>query len=124
MNRIFDLLPELEGEEMAYVQQAIKDLNDDDARTFANIYRARRRDPQTVLILSLVGLLAIPGAQRFYLGQIGMGILYLFTAGLCFIGSLIDLINYKTNAQEYNQKVAREVISIVNNEISRTNYDN
>ena len=32
------------------------------------------------------------GAHKFYEGKIGMGILYLFTGGLFFIGWLIDLI--------------------------------
>ena len=32
------------------------------------------------------------GIHRFYLGHIGMGILYLLTAGLCGIGWLIDFI--------------------------------
>ncbi len=32
------------------------------------------------------------GIHRFYLGHIGMGILYLLTGGLCGIGALIDFI--------------------------------
>ncbi len=95
MNRIYEFLPELTGEEFHYVQQATTNLTDDEFRIFANIYKARRRDPQMVLILSLVGLLLLPGLQRFYTDQIGMGILFLFTLGLCFIGSIIDLVNYK-----------------------------
>jgi hypothetical protein len=42
-----------------------------------------------------------------------MGLLYLFTAGLCLIGSIIDLVNYKAKAFEYNQKVADEVARMV-----------
>jgi TM2 domain-containing membrane protein YozV/Zn finger protein HypA/HybF involved in hydrogenase expression len=41
------------------------------------------------LLCFFFGLL---GIHRFYLGHIGMGILYLLTAGLCGIGALIDLI--------------------------------
>ncbi len=32
------------------------------------------------------------GAHRFYVGKIGTGILYLFTAGLLGIGWIVDLI--------------------------------
>jgi TM2 domain-containing membrane protein YozV len=49
------------------------------------------------------------GIQRFYLGQIGMGILYLFTGGLCLIGTIMDLVNNKTLTNEFNQKAAQEV---------------
>lgn len=30
------------------------------------------------------------GAHKFYEGKVGMGILYLFTGGLCLIGPIID----------------------------------
>jgi hypothetical protein len=39
-----------------------------------------------------------------------MGILYLLTGGLCLIGTIVDLINYKNLAFEYNQKVAQEIL--------------
>ena len=32
------------------------------------------------------------GIHRFYVGKIGTGLLYLFTAGLCGIGWIIDII--------------------------------
>jgi len=76
------------------------------------LYSGKRKSPQDLLIFCLVGLFLVPGLQRFITGQIGMGILYLFTVGLCFIGSIVDLVNYKTLATEYNQKMAFEAFQI------------
>jgi hypothetical protein len=42
-----------------------------------------------------------------------MGILFFLTGGLCLIGTIIDLINYKKLAFEFNQKVANEVASFI-----------
>jgi TM2 domain-containing membrane protein YozV len=54
----------------------------------------------TALILALVGLFTgISGLQRFYLRDTGLGILYLLTGGLCWIGQLIDVIQLATMAQ-------------------------
>jgi TM2 domain-containing membrane protein YozV len=67
-----------------------------------------------ILILTIIGFLGIAGVQRFITDQIGMGLLYFFTAGLCFIGTIIDLVNYQKLAFEYNQKKANEVAMIIN----------
>lgn len=113
MAKIIEILPELTGEEMVYVQNLMKDWDDEKARSFASVYRTRRRDPQMILIVTIVGLLGIAGIQRFVTNQIGMGILYFFTLGLCYIGTIVDLINYQKIAFEYNQKMANEVTSII-----------
>lgn len=84
------------------------------ARSFANVYRTRRKDPQVILITALLGLIVVAGVHRFLLGQIGMGLLYLFTGGLCLIGTIIDLVNHQRLAFEFNQKVAQEVATIMN----------
>ncbi len=109
MAKILEVLPELTGEEMVHVQNLIKDWDDEKARSFANIYRTRRKDPQLILVTALLGLIIVAGVHRFLMGQIGMGLLYLFTAGLCLIGTIIDLVNYQKLAFEFNQKVANEV---------------
>lgn len=113
MARVIDVLPEISGEEMLYVQSLIKDMDDEKARSFANVYRTRRKDPQTILITALLGLIIIAGIHRFIMGQIGMGILYLFTGGLCLIGTIVDLVNHQKLAFEHNQKMANEVMSMV-----------
>jgi TM2 domain-containing membrane protein YozV len=113
MARIIDILPELTGEEMIYVQNLVKDLSDEQARTFASVYRTRRKEPQLILILALLGFVGFAGIHRMIINQIGMGILYLLTAGLCFIGTIVDLVNHQKLAFEYNQKVANEVIVMI-----------
>jgi TM2 domain-containing membrane protein YozV len=114
MARIIDHLPELAGEEMVFVQQIIKDFDEDRARSFASVYRNRRRDPMLLLVLTLVGFVGFAGIHRLLTDQIGMGILYFFTLGLCWIGTIIDLVNYQKLAFDYNSKVAREVAILVN----------
>jgi TM2 domain-containing membrane protein YozV len=107
------LLPELDAEEMMYVQNVLKDFSDQQASQFAMMYRSRRRDPQTILLVTIVGFLGVAGIQRFMTDQIGMGILYFFTAGLCFIGTIIDLINNKKIALDYNQMQAQQLAAMV-----------
>ncbi len=113
MKNLLQLMPNLEPEEMSYVQSLVKEFDDEKINQFAVIYNSRRKDPQTILLLSLVGFLGVAGVQRFVIDQIGMGLLYLFTGGLCFIGTIVDLVNYKRLALEFNQKVARQVSGMV-----------
>lgn len=113
MAKILELLPELMGEEQAYISGIIRDMDDDKARQFSNAYRARRREPQTILLLALVGFLGLAGVQRFVVDQIGMGILYLLTGGLCLIGTIIDMINYKRIAFEYNIVQAQQIQAVI-----------
>ena len=113
MAKVIDLLPELQGEEMVYIQAIIDDLTDEQATQFAHSYRARRRDPQLILFTTLLGFIVIAGVQRFLLNQIGMGLLYLFTGGLCLIGTIVDLVNYRTLAMDYNGQQARELVVMV-----------
>jgi TM2 domain-containing membrane protein YozV len=66
------------------------------------------------LILALIGLLGVAGIHRFFVGHIGMGILYVFTGGLCLVGTIVDMINYKNFAFEYNRKIAQDIIKEIN----------
>lgn len=115
MANVYQLMPNLDAEEMPYIQNIIKDMDDTKAQQFALLYNARRKDPQLILLTTLLGFIVIAGVQRFIIGQIGMGLLYLFTGGLCLIGTIIDLVNYKKLAFEHNFKVANEVLMLVKN---------
>ncbi|WP_129717088.1 TM2 domain-containing protein [Pedobacter sp. SYP-B3415] len=106
-------LPGITPEEYSYLQQATTGLNEQQMRAFLMIYSGKRKNPSDMLLFCLLGLFIVPGLQRFIINQIGMGILYLFTIGLCFIGSIVDLVNHKQLAMEYNQKMAFESLQMI-----------
>ena len=66
-----------------------------------------------ILVLTLIGFLGFAGIQRMVVDQVGMGIVYLLTLGLCFVGTIIDLINYQKMSFEYNRRMADEVIMML-----------
>ena len=107
---LYDVTPE----ELITINSRIKDFSDDELSQFCMIYRSKRKDPQLILILCLLGLVGVAGVQRFVIGNIGMGILYFFTAGLCFIGNIVDAVNHKELAMEYNAKMITETLSMLN----------
>jgi|UniRef100_A0A832LMH3 TM2 domain-containing membrane protein YozV len=113
MPNVFQLMPNLEPEEMAYIQELIKDFSDQQAQQFAMTYMSRRKDPTNILIFALIGFVGIAGIHRFVLGQTGMGVLYLLTGGLCLIGTIVDLVNHKKLALESNIKTAQQVSMLI-----------
>jgi TM2 domain-containing membrane protein YozV len=50
----------------------------------------------------------VPGLHRFYLGKIGSGLLYFFTGGLFFIGTLTDVFRIPRLVREANYALALE----------------
>lgn len=111
--KLLMLLPNLESEEIMFITEATKDFDDKKAESFALMYKGKRKDPQTIMIVTIIGFFIIAGIQRFMLNQIGMGILYLLTGGLCFIGTIIDLINHKSMTLEYNKKMIVETSAMM-----------
>ena len=109
MANVLQFLPEIVGDEQMFISRLFADMDDQTAAQFSNIYRIRRKDPQTILLLTLVGFLGVAGIQRFFVDQIGMGILYILTGGLCLIGTIVDVINYKRIAFEFNQVQAQQI---------------
>ena len=106
-------LPNIDQQEMLFLQKLMQELTEDQQKSFFMMYQNRRKDPQTILLCTLAAFIGVAGVQRFVTNQIGMGILYLFTGGLCLIGTIVDLINYKKLAWEYNQKMALESAAMI-----------
>jgi TM2 domain-containing membrane protein YozV len=112
-NRVLHYLPEIDGDEQMYVARIMQPMSDEQAEQFSRVYRSRRRDDTTVLMLTLLGFVGIAGVNRFYVDQLGLGILYLLTAGFCLVGTVIDLFRYKTITFKYNRNEADQVAHIV-----------
>lgn len=61
------------------------------------------KEKSTAYVLLIVpSIFGIAGLHRFYLGQVGMGILYLFTFGFLGIGLIIDLFTLSGMVDKYN----------------------
>lgn len=56
-------------------------------------------DKWTSLVLCL--FLGFFGAHKFYEGKTGIGILYLFTFGICGIGWFIDILSILSKPNKY-----------------------
>jgi TM2 domain-containing membrane protein YozV len=88
-------------------QMMMKDLSDQQRMLFSGQYDSVKKDRNTVLILSV--LLGTLGVDRFMIGDVGMGILKLFTFGLCGLLWLYDIFTIRGRADELNRKNANEV---------------
>lgn len=100
-------------EEYTFVQQIMNGMDEKQKQQFIFFYSGKRQSPGDVLLFTLLGFIGVSGVQRFILGQIGMGILYFLTCGLCFVGTIVDAINHKNLANDHNQKMALESAHLV-----------
>ncbi len=113
MSKVIRYMPELTGEEQLEVARQMKDMTEEQAMHFAHVHRQRRKDETVTLILALVGIFGFAGIHRFYLGQVGMGLLYLLTGGLCLIGTLVDVFNIRTLVNKHNLKESAGVARLI-----------
>jgi TM2 domain-containing membrane protein YozV len=110
MPYITQYLPELDEPERSFVEHLTAAMCGTEVQQFATAYRQERKDPQTLMIMAVIGVVAVPGLHRFALGQVGMGFLYLFTWGLLLFGTITDIINYRKLAFRYNRAVASRIV--------------
>lgn len=113
MSKVLRYLPELKGDEQVEVARLLNEMSDEQAEHFARIYRSRRREPSHLLLLAAVGFVGAAGLQRLYMEEFALGLVYLFTGGLCLIGTIYDIIKYEELAARYNRDVAIEVAETV-----------
>ena len=92
----------LPKEKIVFLKQKLANATDDQCELAASV---EFKDPTTVLILSI--FLGVLGVDRFMIGDIGIGILKLLTAGCCGILTIIDwfTIQKKTKELNYNNLV-------------------
>ena len=110
---LINMIPSIEGEELVYLQIITKELSEEKLVNFIAVYNGKRKKTDQVLLGCVLGFVCVAGIQRFMVGQTGMGLLFLFTGGFCFIGTILDTINHKRLTFEYNQKMAREGMAMV-----------
>ncbi len=84
-------------ENIHMLRQKLENADDDVLTTLSTI---SLKDPTTTLILSL--LLGFMGIDRFYIGDIGLGVLKFFTFGCCGILTVIDWFTTYKKAKRNN----------------------
>jgi hypothetical protein len=105
-------------EEFSFLEQVMNSMTEQEQQQFVMFYSGKRQSAGDILLFTLLGLIVVAGVHRFIMGQIGMGILYFFTGGLCLIGTIVDALNHKNLAAEHNQKMALECVQLVKMKIS------
>ena len=71
-----------------------------DEEKFSIISTVELKDPMTILLVSI--FLGSLGIDRFMIGDTGMGILKLLTAGCCGILTIIDWFSIQKKAKDLN----------------------
>ena len=87
----------LPAEKVMLLKERLLALPDD---RFAFVTSVELKDPTTLLLISI--FLGSFGVDRFMLGDTGMGVLKLLTAGVCGILTIIDWFSVSNKAKELN----------------------
>ncbi len=84
-------------ESLPYLRDRLSTLSEDRLNLLSAI---ELKDPTLLLIISIIG--GTLGIDRFYLGDIGMGVLKLLTGGLCGILWLVDIFLIQGKTRDAN----------------------
>ncbi len=99
-----DMFP---AEQLPYIRECLENLPNDKA---CMIFSLEFKSPTTSLILSL--LLGNYGIDRFFIGNIGLGIGKLLTCGGCGIWTIIDWFLIRDATKKVNFEKFMQMISL------------
>lgn len=85
------------AEKIMYLKEKLKNMDDE---KFSLISTIELKDPTTLLLVSL--FLGSLGVDRFMVGDTGLGILKLLTAGCCGILTIVDWFSIQKKTKELN----------------------
>ncbi|WP_138268461.1 TM2 domain-containing protein [Anaerofustis stercorihominis] len=107
-------------ENMMLIRERLQALPDE---CFVQLSTMQFKSPVVMLVVSLfVGGL---GVDRMMLGEVGLGVLKLLTAGGCGIWTIIDWFMIMGNTKEKNVlKLMNAINMIQSNPYGQTNYNN
>ena len=91
----------------AELGQMTQGLSDSQKMIFQSQYSSERKDRGTGLILAVLGW------DRFWLGDIGLGILKYITLGGCGIWWLVDIFTAGSRCDDHNRRKAQEIAAAV-----------
>ena len=99
--------------EFTAIEQAMlmKELTDQQKMMFSSQYDSVKKDSGLIVVLAVI--LGMSGIDRFMLGDIGMGVLKLFTFGGCGILWIIDIFSAKSRTSDFNRKNANEIYQAI-----------
>lgn len=90
------------------IGELVNSLPSEKQGTFLAMYNAERKNPTTAVVLAL--LLGWVGGHKFYLGQTGLGILYLLFSwtSIPLIVSFVEAFTISRKVYRLNREAARE----------------
>ena len=94
-------------EQLPYIRERLLNLPDEKVNM---IYSVEYKDPTISLVLSLI--LGLYGIDRFFIGDIGIGIGKLLTCGGCGIWAIVDWFQIREATQKVNFTKFSMILSV------------
>lgn len=66
------MLPGIQPNELHLIQSLTNEMTETQQQQFYSLYSGKRKEQQTLLIMTLIGFLGISGIQRFVIGETGL----------------------------------------------------